>query len=611
MCVMSKVRRRGRHVGLSVMLLAALSLGATIAIAAPPAPASAANPLPSLTVPTVALPVAPTLGTAPGEPTLTPTASTDTTTTAATTTTTTSTPAATVLGTATSTLGALGIAIPPLPSGVSVDIECPRYGVCGCEPPSAACEIGSVQAEVTYLEQYGASLETYAFTEADGEADAISSELAPYQQELSNVEGELQTLGSTVQQSASSIRQQLDPYIDEVTNAVQSIEDSVYSYVEPYLDSVSTAAAPVASVTDPVIDTVAGTSNGALTTAESAEDAAGPALEQAHALVAHATASTTSAQKSQLVPGISSSWYICDPTTRDGAGVLRSAQHLAYEVSRYTTVYGTNELIILAFGSQQGISAGENPDDEVMHNPGNCPTGATYTQGDALAYAKDFAKWYTAYGPTGPQIKLAMGVDNSGIDSTATGTSWAKIVHQFADYVHDTVRTAKIDPWGGGDLETGALPYSDYSDTSSWEQAYNSHTTAPLVDYGASSCPSTLNQWSPNDSCGLRTGWTTSSVWQLMWGEGIGSGATRGVRPAPEVYYGVDANQYANIASYGGDYRAAQPGINYEGPLAEDTGGQTTPISAFNALGSALRHDHSPQENMTYSMLITHWQNIS
>jgi hypothetical protein len=195
----------------------------------------------------------------------------------------------------------------------------------------------------------------------------------------------------------------------------------------------------------------------------------------------------------------------------------------------------------------------------------------------ALVRALDaFVDGYHSTQRADAPMLLALGTNNDGSVSSATGRQWA-------DAVVDPVRAyaaryPTITVAGANDMEPGF--YAGVAATRSWLSGYLAATTARFVFNGsADGCPT-----SAGSSC--NNGWTTAS---LNW---LSGGAAPGrILSLPQIYNSAMPYQWRTISAAGTKVAFAGPLTEYTACVQAGSCSSISNTSAWTMLFNALASD--------------------
>lgn len=152
---------------------------------------------------------------------------------------------------------------------------------------------------------------------------------------------------------------------------------------------------------------------------------------------------------------------------------------------------------------------------------------------------------------SGRSITVAIGTSNDGdwthYRATPRGRDWANLIDGLAP-------AANIKVIGANDIESNFA--STQTQAQAWEDAYFANTTVDLVFNGSlNDCPTVFGDTSP---CAF--GWTQKQFWRLA--DHVEHGHNR-TRVLPQIYFPVQAVQWANVFAHGGG------GLRFVGSLTQ------------------------------------------
>jgi hypothetical protein len=274
-------------------------------------------------------------------------------------------------------------------------------------------------------------------------------------------------------------------------------------------------------------------------------------------------------------PATDASYYVLSTSTT-------TAYTLGCDQGQYDASNGdADSEVFLDFGGQTHARTGT----ELI-------TGTVISNATVESLAEQFASGY--YECTGSDsssvLNLAIGTNNSlySVD-TGGGKTWAGVVNAVASWVDGN--TAQVAVWGGDDIEPS---WSSPSAAINWSNGFGDNTSSLYLNYGsADGCPETT---ADNGAC--NNGWDQGDVYYIAWGSP--SAVT-----APEIYYAVQASQWAEISLYG--YDTQQRGAaQYQGPLTETdlASGTLTPAQAYDDLWTDLSANSGTAQNPPFSLQV-------
>ena len=276
---------------------------------------------------------------------------------------------------------------------------------------------------------------------------------------------------------------------------------------------------------------------------------------------------TAKVARAASVPTYSHSYYITQPNT---TAIQSLASSAATWSNQHCPTNGTWELLILDFGQ---ITVYNN-NYATFDRGGNFDSFST-----VKSLALTFANTWFNDTTNCPRLYFGIGVNNyhecpggsSNCSVYTAAEDWAAIVTDVLVTLQGQNESWQIQPWGADDMEAGWDTYTCanspgciYGD--SWQQTqffvngYNyydsqSGTHTDLADYGDAAYGSIDLQGNS---------WTASNVYTAAWG------AVYDV-PVPEIYYSGDAQDWVTVIKSG------SPGLTFEGPMTECTGGDPLP----------------------------------
>ena len=224
--------------------------------------------------------------------------------------------------------------------------------------------------------------------------------------------------------------------------------------------------------------------------------------------------------------------------------VSSDAYTLGCNQGNHDTLNGQkNSLVVLDFGIQNAAGTGTYLIE----------SGTFVTHLQIRTYAAQFAEgyWDCTGSNTSSKVRLAIGTNNSvtGRVDYSLGSAWADMVDGV---ISDTASYAsQVIIYGAIDAE----PSWDYaSNAVGWASGFDASTSAFYYNYGsADGCPSAS---SSNGAC--NNGWYQEDLWQISWGQSA-------ALAFPEIYFQVNAEQWAMISEYGAIYEGQA--ITFGGPL--------------------------------------------
>ena len=146
----------------------------------------------------------------------------------------------------------------------------------------------------------------------------------------------------------------------------------------------------------------------------------------------------------------------------------------------------------------------------------------------------NYAAGYMSCGGQGKSLMLAIGTNNAGGGGSGYGSAWAYEVQGVGGAIDNSGWGGTITVWGGMDFEP---QWNTQANGESWAQGFGSVNSNLLyVNYGAATgCP-------PAGTCS--NGWTQQGIQYVSYG----------APPAlavPEIYYQINAQQWADISDVG------------------------------------------------------------
>jgi hypothetical protein len=174
---------------------------------------------------------------------------------------------------------------------------------------------------------------------------------------------------------------------------------------------------------------------------------------------------------------------------------------------------------------------------------------------------------------SGQGVTVALGTNNDGnwtaYRAAPRGRDWAGLVDGLTPPSNVTVI-------GANDIESTFA--STEGQAQSWEEAYFANTAADLVFNGALvGCPTVFG-----DPAACAFGWTQKQYWNLA--HHVAGGRNR-TQVLPQIYFAVQAVQWANVVAHGGG------ALRFTGSLTEFGADSTTyrPAQGWAALYRALQ----------------------
>lgn len=242
-----------------------------------------------------------------------------------------------------------------------------------------------------------------------------------------------------------------------------------------------------------------------------------------------------------------------------------------------------NSMVVLDFGGQLSDGSGT-----LLING----VSVTNAQIEAVAEAFSHGYWYcTGTADLTSTLSLVIGTNNSYYDvGTSGGSTWAGVVAAVAAYNQAQGYNSQVIVDGGNDIEPG---WNDPASSEAWANGYAANATSFYVNYGtADGCPSDNASDAACDN-----GWTQYDVWYVSWGAGP-------ARSVPEIYYDVNASQWAMIALYGDQTRGTGGKILFSGPMDEYPlwNNSNSSAQSWEQLWTALNENPATAQPMPYSL---------
>jgi hypothetical protein len=241
-----------------------------------------------------------------------------------------------------------------------------------------------------------------------------------------------------------------------------------------------------------------------------------------------------------------------------------------------------NSEVVLDFGGQNSAGTGT-----LMIN------GVSISNGQIEAVAEQFSYgyWICTGSDTTSVLKVGLGTNNSYYDvSSSGGHTWANVVAAVRSYNHSHGYDTQVNAGGANDIEPS---WNSWSATKAWIDGYAAVDPAYYLNYGSvDGCPS-----GSASNGGCNNGWNQYDVWYASWG-------SPPAFPTPEIYYGVNAQQWAMISLYGALHQSGR--VYMQGPWDEydlDTS-TLTPTGAWNDLWTDLNNNSNTTQNMPFSLEI-------
>ncbi len=225
-------------------------------------------------------------------------------------------------------------------------------------------------------------------------------------------------------------------------------------------------------------------------------------------------------------------------------------------------------------------------------------TGTQEVRGPAVSYeqiakiSQAFARGYwTCTGDNdSARLFLSVATNNSGWStSRAGGVAWGNLVNKIK--AHVVGNYGQVVVLGGNDIEPA---WNSYDASAAWVDGYSSVAWQMFLNMpSAEGCPIDTATGGACDN-----GWTQRDVWWLSYGHPM-------ALAAPQIYYGVNAQQWRMIAQYGASqgkpsrYMAAMDQYPAD-PTTLDAG------SSWGALQDAMNAYPSTASAVPFSMEITY-----
>jgi len=210
---------------------------------------------------------------------------------------------------------------------------------------------------------------------------------------------------------------------------------------------------------------------------------------------------------------------------------------------RYDEEAQHSTFVILDFGALYDNSGGQMNFSKKLLTPAQIKTLAT-----AFAYGYTVCGSHSSF-----WLDLAVGTSNYDAMDYTKGVAFAHTVNQVAAW--ENAYGWHVATWGANDIESWGNPGIGVSTTYNWYNGYKAAGGPSYVDYGsANGCPTTGFGSICSD------GWTQGDYYNLSWREPL-------AWPAPEVYYTVNAEQWAFIGRYGAPFDGM---IQPKGPLDDN-----------------------------------------
>jgi len=224
-------------------------------------------------------------------------------------------------------------------------------------------------------------------------------------------------------------------------------------------------------------------------------------------------------------------------------------------------------------------------------------SGIQISNAQVQAVTEAFARgyWICTGNDSTSTLYLAIGINNYGNATSASGTTWGNNVAAAQAYNKSMGYTSQVVMFGANDIESWC-PSNCVSPSAviSWVNGFSSVSGGyKYFDFGsADGCP----QYSSNNG-GCNGAWNQYYYWYLSWG------ATAALA-LPEIYYPAQAQQWAMISLYGAQYRSAP--VYMQGPMDEyDLDNTTlTASQAWNDLWTDLNNNSATAQSLSFSVEI-------
>lgn len=273
------------------------------------------------------------------------------------------------------------------------------------------------------------------------------------------------------------------------------------------------------------------------------------------------------------------------------------AGRLGCNQGRFDTDNGRkNSLVILDFGGMRFQGSVEGT--EMVQ-----PYDAFMSYSQIEAYAREFARQY--YVCTGSNLTsiltLAIGTSNFWLDGVfyrvdfGGGRSWGQLVTRVRNWVGSSGYSSQVRIIGASDIETS---WSTNTRARAWVDGfeYDAVTGIDMLNYGsADGCPDATYS---NGTC--NNGWRQYDVWYVSRG-------APDTRSVPQIYFEVNARQWAMISRYAATYRTGK--IYFMGVLNEYPG-SSTPDQAWNWLRTEINRYSSTASSIAFSCEIRYSNDV-
>lgn len=192
-------------------------------------------------------------------------------------------------------------------------------------------------------------------------------------------------------------------------------------------------------------------------------------------------------------------------------------------------------------------------------------------------------------------LYLGIGINNYGNSTYASGVTWGNNVAAIQNSNKSKGYTAQVAMYGANDIESWC-PSNCVSPSAvmSWVNGFSSVPGSyKYFNLGsADGCPAYS---SGNGAC--NGAWNQYDYWYLSYG-------APAALSVPEIYYAIQANQWAMISLYGSQYQAAR--IYFAGPLDEYDLDNTTLTApqAWSNLWNDINSNTATTDNMPFSFEI-------
>lgn len=224
-------------------------------------------------------------------------------------------------------------------------------------------------------------------------------------------------------------------------------------------------------------------------------------------------------------------------------------------------------------------------------------SGIQISNAQVQAVAEAFSRgyWICTGSDSTSTVYIGIGINNYGNSTYASGVTWGNNVAAVQNYNQSQGFASQVAMFGANDIESWC-PNNCVSPSAimSWVNGFSSVPGSyKYFDFGsADGCP----PYSSNNG-GCNGAWNQYDYWYLSWG-------APAALAVPEIYYAVQAQQWAMISLYGAQYQSST--IYFQGPLDEYDLDNTTLTApqAWSDMWNDLNSNSSTAISMFFSFEI-------